>query len=325
MSRTRTVLAALAAVLAAAMSLPALAQAWPSKPVKMIVPFPPGGTTDIMARVLSERLQASLGQPFTVENRSGAGGVIGTEATAKAAPDGYTILLSSSAPLAVGLKLYPKVPYDVLRDLAPVSMVGDVQMVLVAGSAFKAAGVPEMIAYAKANPGKLTIALNALGSQGHLLTELFRVRTGTQVNIIPYKGSGPAVVDLIGGQVDADFENLPAVIEHIKSGKLRALAVLAPKRVPLLPDVPTFVEHGMPDFVAAPWFAIVAPAATPRPVIAKLNEEINRVLAAPATRDIFAKQGANPVIATPEETGRFFREEIDKWAKIVAETGAKLQ
>ena len=325
MSRTRTVLAALAAVLAAAMSLPALAQAWPSKPVKMIVPFPPGGTTDIMARVLSERLQASLGQPFTVENRSGAGGVIGTEATAKAAPDGYTILLSSSAPLAVGLKLYPKVPYDVLRDLAPVSMVGDVQMVLVAGSAFKPANVPEVIAYAKANPGKLTIALNALGSQGHLLTELFRVRTGTQVNIIPYKGSGPAVVDLIGGQVDADFENLPAVIEHIKSGKLRALAVLAPKRVPLLPDVPTFVEHGMPDFVAAPWFAIVAPAATPRPVIAKLNEEINRVLAAPATRDIFAKQGANPVIATPEETGRFFREEIDKWAKIVAETGAKLQ
>jgi len=322
MERTfRIALAALAAVF----SFSACAQAWPTKPVKMLVPFPPGGTTDIMARVISERLQAALGQPFTVENRSGAGGVIGTEATAKAAPDGYTILLSSSAPLAVGLKLYQKIPYDVMRDLAPVSMVGDVQMVLVAGSAFKPASVPEVIAYAKANPGKLTIALNALGSQGHLLTELFRVRTGTQVNIIPYKGSGPAVVDLIGGQVDTDFENLPAVIEHIRSGKLRALAVLSQKRTPLLPDVPTFVEHGMPDFVASPWFAIVAPAATPRPIVAKLNEEINKVLASPATREVFARQGANPVIATPEETGRFFREEIDKWAKIVAETGAKLQ
>ena len=314
-----------AALAAACISLSAFGQAWPTKQVKMLVPFPPGGTTDIMARVIAERLQSTLGQPFVVENRRGAGGVIGTEATAKSPPDGYTILLSSSAPLAVGLKLYQKVPYDVMRDLAPVSMVGDVAMVLVAGSGFKAPGVKEMIAYAKANPGKLTIALNALGSQGHLLTELFRVRTGTSINIIPYKGSGPAVVDLIAGVVDADFENLPAVIEHIKGGKLRAMAVLSPKRSELLPDTPTFVELGMPEFVASPWFAIVAPAGTPREIVAKLNQEINTILAAPATRAVFAKQGANPVIATPEETGKFFREEIEKWAKIVTETGAKLQ
>jgi tripartite-type tricarboxylate transporter receptor subunit TctC len=314
-----------AALAAACISFAALGQAWPAKQVRMIVPFPPGGTTDIMARVLSERLQTALGQPFVVENRSGAGGVIGTEATAKSAPDGYTIMLSSSAPLAVGLKLYSKVPYDVMKDLAPVSMVGDVTMVLVAGSGFKAANVKEMIDYAKANPGKLNLAIPALGSQGHLLTELFRLRTGTSINIIPYKGSGPAVIDLISGVVDGDFENLPAVIEHIKAGKLRALAVLSPKRIPLLPDTPTFVELGMPEFVASPWFAIVAPAGTPREIVMRLNQEINKALSSPAVQSVFAKQGANPVIATPEETGKFFREEIDKWAKIVAETGAKLQ
>lgn len=313
------------ALAASCVALTAAAQAWPTKQVRMIVPFPPGGTTDIMARVIAERLTASLGQTFVVENRSGAGGVIGTDVTAKAAPDGYTILLSSSAPLAVGLKLYQKVPYDVMRDLVPVSMVGDVAMVLVTNPQFQARSLQELIAYAKANPGKLTVALNALGSQSHLLTELFRVRTGTSINMVPYKGSGPAVIDLLAGVVDADFENLPAVIEQIRAGKLRALATLSAKRLDVLPDTPTFAELGMPEFVAAPWFAIVAPAGTPAPIVAKLNAEINKVLATPATREIFAKQGANPVIASPEETARFIREEIDKWAKVVAETGAKLQ
>ncbi len=321
----KQILKLVAALAASCIAFSAFGQAWPSKPVRMIVPFPPGGTTDIMARVISERLQASLGQPFVVENRSGAGGVIGTDAAAKAAPDGYTILLSSSAPLAVGLKLYQKVPYDVMRDLAPVSMVGDVAMVLVTHPRFQAQNLQDLIGYAKANPGKLNVALNALGSQSHLLTELFRLRTGTSINMIPYKGSGPAVVDLLAGVVDADFENLPAVIEQIKAGKLRALATLSAKRLDVLPDTPTFAELGMPEFVAAPWFAIVAPAGTPAEIVAKLNEEINKVLAAPATKSIFEKQGANPVIATPEETRRFIREEIDKWAKVVAETGAKLQ
>jgi tripartite-type tricarboxylate transporter receptor subunit TctC len=299
--------------------------AWPNRPVRMVVPFPPGGTTDIMARVIAEKLQPVLGQPVVVENRAGAGGVIGTDAVAKAAPDGYTILLSSSAPLAVGLKLFDKLPYDVMRDLTPVSMVGDVPMVLVTSTQFRAQTLKDVIGYAKANPGKLNVALNSLGSQSHLLTELFRVRTGTSINMVPYKGSGPAVVDLIAGTVDANFENLPAVVEHIRSGRLRLIGVLSAKRLDLLPDAPTFVELGMPDFVASPWFAIVAPAGTPREIVARLNTEINRILAAPATREVFAKQGANPVIASPEETGRFFRGEIDKWATIVAETGAKLQ
>lgn len=321
----KRILKLIVALAASCVALSASAQAWPAKQVRMIVPFPPGGTTDIMARVIAERLTASLGQTFVVENRSGAGGVIGTDVTAKAAPDGYTILLSSSAPLAVGLKLYQKVPYDVMRDLAPVSMVGDVAMVLVTNPQFQARNLQELIAYAKANPGKLNVALNALGSQSHLLTELFRVRTGTSINMVPYKGSGPAVIDLLAGVVDADFENLPAVIEQIRAGKLRALATLSARRLDVLPDTPTFAELGMPEFVAAPWFAIVAPAGTPQQIVTKLNAEINKVLAAPATKEIFAKQGANPVIATPEETARFFREEIDKWAKVVAETGAKLQ
>lgn len=316
----------LIAVLVAAMLAPfAHAQTYPSKQVKIIVPFPPGGSTDIMARVIASRLQTALGQPFVVENRSGAGGVIGTEATAKSAPDGYTVMLASSAPLAVGLKLYPKLPYDVQRDLTPVSMVGEVGMVLVTNPNFQAQTIKDLVAYAKANPGKLSFGLNALGSQSHLLTALFQVRTGTSINMIPYKGSGPAVIDLIGGTINADFENVPAVIEHIKAGKLRAVATLSAKRTDVLPNTPTFAELGMPEFVAAPWFAIVAPAGTPSAIVSKLNAEINKILAAPDVKEIFAKQGANTVIASPEETGAFFRQEIEKWAKVVAETGAKLQ
>jgi tripartite-type tricarboxylate transporter receptor subunit TctC len=316
----------LIAVLATAMLAPiAHSQTYPTKQVKIIVPFPPGGSTDIMARVIASRMQTALGQPFVVENRSGAGGVIGTEATAKSAPDGYTVMLASSAPLAVGLKLYPKLPYDVQRDLTPVSMVGEVGMVLVTNPKFQAQTIKDMVAYAKANPGKLSFGLNALGSQSHLLTALFQVRTGTSINMIPYKGSGPAVIDLIGGTINADFENVPAVIEHIKAGRLHAVATLSAKRTDVLPNTPTFAELGMPEFVAAPWFAIVAPAGTPSAIVNKLNAEINKILAAPDVKEIFAKQGANTVIATPEETGAFFRQEIEKWAKVVAETGAKLE
>lgn len=312
-------------LLAAFTTVAAAQQGYPNRQIRMIVPFPPGGTTDIMARIIAEQLQSSMGQPVVVENRAGAGGVIGTEATVRSAPDGYTIMLSSSAPLAVGLKLYQKVPYDVTRDLAPVAMVGDVTMVLTASNALPAKNVKEMIDFARSKTGALTLAIPALGSQGHLLTELFRVRNGVDVNIVPYRGSGPAVVDLIAGVVHADFENLPAVVNYIRDGRLRALAVLSPKRVEILPDVPTFVELGMPEFVASPWFAIVAPAGTPAPVVRRLNAEINKALAQPSVKAVFEKNGANPVIATPEETAKFFREEIGKWADIVAETGATLR
>ena len=301
------------------------AQTYPSRPVRIIVPFPPGGTTDILARISAERLQSTLGQPFLIENRSGAGGVIGTEAAAKAAPDGYTLMLSSSAPLAVGLKLYKKLPYDTLRDFTPVAMIADVTVVLVSSPAFKPQNVKELIAYAKANPGKLNAGLPAVGSMQHLLTEMFRLRTDTTVNMIPYKGSGPVVVDLLAGVVDTDFENLPVVIEYIKANRLRALAVASEKRSELLPDTPTFIELGLPDLVAAPWFALVAPAGTPKAIVDRLNHEVNEMLRAPNTKAILDKQGANAVIATPEETREFFRKEIDKWAKVVAESGAKVE
>lgn len=313
------------AAIAMIFSTATLAAAYPDKPVRMIVPFPPGGSTDIMARVLSNTLQQQMGQPFVVQNRAGAGGVIGTDAAAKSDPDGYTILLSSSAPLAVGLDLYKNIPYDVLQDLVPVSMVGEVPMVLVTNPDFEAKTLPQLIGYARANPGKLTFALNALGSQSHLLTELFQVRTGTSINMIPYKGSSPAVADLLGGVVAANFENLPVVLEHIKSGRLRAVAVLSPERLGYLPDVPTFTELGMKEFVASPWFAMVAPKGTPPEIVKTLNENINKALASDQVKDAFSKQGASPIIQSPEATGRFIKAEIGKWSTIVKETGAKLQ
>jgi len=313
------ILAALATVATAT------AQPYPSRPVKVIVPYPPGGTNDILARIMGERLQKAMGQTFLIENRSGAGGVIGADAGAKAAPDGYTLLLSSSAPLAVGLGLYQKVPYDVVRDFSPVAMIADATITVVSYPGFKPQNINEVVAYAKANPGELKVALNSLGSMHHLLTEMFRLRTNTKINMIPYKGTGPAVVDLLAGHVDMDFENLPAVIQHIRGGRLRALAVGSAQRSELLPEVPTLKELGLTDLVAAPWFALVAPAGTPREIIVRLNAEVNKILSLPETKELLAKQGADPILRTPEETTAFIHQEVDKWARIVKESGAKLQ
>ncbi len=318
-------IAAIGACLMAVIAQTTFAQPYPNKPIQMIVPFPPGGSTDIMARVLSERLQESLGQPVVIQTRTGAGGVIGTEAAARAAPDGYTLLLSSSAPLAVGLDLNPNIRYKVLTDFTPVSMVGDVSLVVITNSKFEATTFAELIAYAKAKPGKLTFALNALGSQSHLLTELLQLRTKTSINMIPYKGSGPAVIDMLGGAVAADIENMPAALQHIQSGRLRALAVLSAKRLDYLPEVPTMSELGFPEFVASPWFAVMAPQGTDPLIVELLNKHINQALRAPAVVETFAKQGARPVIATPTQTKDFIADEIKKWAAIVRETGAKLQ
>ena len=314
-----------AALLALAFSAAACAQGYPNRTVRMVVPFPPGGTNDILARIVSERLQRVMGQSFAVENRGGAGGVIGAEVVAKAAPDGYTLLLASSAPLAVGLSLFQKVPYDVMKDFAPVAMVADVTVVMVSYPGFKPQSVKDVVGYATANPGALRAALPALGSMHHLLTELFRLQTKTRINMIPYKGTGPAVADLIAGHVDVDIENLPAVIGHIRSGRLKALAVASAERSELLPEVATFKELGYPELVASPWFALVAPAGTPREIVARLNETLNAFLREPETKELLAKQGANPMIYTPEQTGQMIRQEIDKWAKVVKESGAKLQ
>lgn len=301
------------------------AQAYPARSVRVVVPFPPGGTNDILGRIIAERLQRTLGQSFLIENRSGAGGVIGADAVAKSAADGYTLLLASSAPLAVGLSLYTKVPYDVLKDFTPVAMIADVTVVLVSYPGFKPQNVKEVVDYASANPGALRAALPALGSMHHLLTELFRLQTRTKFTMIPYKGTGPAITDLMAGHVDVDIENLPAVINHIRSGRLRAMAVASAERSELLPEVATFKELGYPELVAAPWFALVAPAGTPREMVARLNESVNTFLREPETKVLLAKQGANPMAYTPEQSGELIRKEIDKWARVVRESGAKLE
>lgn len=316
-------LVAIAALVAA---FAASAQPYPSRPVRIIVPFPPGGTNDILGRFMAERLQKSLGQSFVVENRGGAGGTIGADLAAKAPAGGYTLLLSSSAPLAVGLSLFKGgVPYDVMRDFVAVAMIADVTVAFVSYPGFPATSVSEVIAYAKAKPGALRVALPALGSVHHLLAEVFRTQAGIQVNMIPYKGTGPAVVDLMAGHVDIDFENLPAVIQQIKAGKLRVLAVASAKRSEVLPEVPTFKELGMPELVAAPWFALVAPAGTPKEVVNLLNAEIQKILSAPDAKEMLSKQGANAVLSTPEETGQLIGQEIERWAKVVKQTGAKIE
>ncbi len=314
----------LALALAAAASF-ASAQPYPARSVKIVVPFPPGGTNDILARIMGERLGKVMGQTFVVAHRAGAGGTIGAEAVAKAAPDGHTLFLSSSAPLAVGLALFPKLPYDAARDFAPVAMIADATVAFVAYPGFKPQTVQEVIAHGKANPGTMRGAIPTIGSMHHLLMELFRVRAGLKINMIPYKGTGPAIVDLMAGHVDIDFENMPAVISYIRSGRLRALAVASEKRTALLPDVPTMKELGFPDLVASPWFALVAPKGTPPDVVARLNEEVNRILRNPETAETFAKQGADPIVASVDATTTLIRSEIEKWAKVVKETGAKLE
>lgn len=314
-----------AACLAAIVVAPASAQAadFPDRPVRMIVPFPPGGTNDILGRFLAQRLTERFGKPFVVENRSGAGGLVGTDHAAKSAPDGYTLLLSASGPLAVALAMYDKVPYDVSRDFSPIAVVGEATMVLVTNPDFKPRTLKELLAYSKANPLGVRAAINATGSMHHLLTELFALDNGTRFTMVPYRGSGPAIIDVLAGHIDLDIENLPAVSDHIKAGKLRAVATLSNERAPQLPDIPTFKESGYPKFVASPWFALVAPAGTPPAIIAQLNEAVVTALNEPEAREWLYRQGAAPVRLTHGETAEKLRSEAVRWAEIVRTIGVK--
>ena len=315
----------LAMLVALPVASAAIAQTYPKQPVKIVVPYPPGGTNDILGRLMAERLSRAFGQSFVVENRSGAGGLVGTESVSRAPADGHTLLLASSAPLAVGLALYPKVPYDVARDFSPVAMIADVTMVLVASPSFQPRTVDQLVSLAKSKPGEVKAALNSLGSMGHLVTELFRLRTSTKVTMVPYKGTGPALTDLMGGHVDIDFENLPAVVSHIKDGRVHALATASPERSDLLPDVPTLKELGLTDLVASSWFALLAPAGTPTEIVSRLNQEVAKILQSAEMRKLLAAQGANPIESTSEQTGAFLKAEIAKWAQVVKESGAKLE
>jgi tripartite-type tricarboxylate transporter receptor subunit TctC len=323
LTRWRGLLAA-GALLACALAGPSFAaDPYPVRTARIVVPYPPGGPTDIIGRLVAVRLSEALGQQFIIENRGGANGVIGTDAVARAKPDGYTLLISASGPLASGLALYKNVPYDVLRDFAPVTPVASADVVLVASQKFAPRTLAEVIAAAKAKPQSVRAELNSIGSMHHLLTELLRLRAGVDLLTVPYKGSGPAIVDLVAGHIDIGFESLPGVIELIRSNRLRAIAVAGSRRAETLPEVPTFMELGMAEFVAQPWFAMLAPKGTPADVIEKLSKTLDTVLRIPDVKAQFAKQGMAPVWMTPEDTGRFLGTEITRWATIVKETGAK--
>ena len=304
----------------------ASAQSWPAqKPIRFVSAFPAGGTTDILARLLGQRLGEILGQNIIVENRAGAGGLIGTDAVAKAAPDGYTFLLGNSGALASGLSLFKNVPYDPTKDLTSVTLVGDVTILLAVNPQVPAKTLQELIELAKAKPGQLSVGIPAVGSIHHLLIEQMKKEAGINLINVPYKGSAPAVSDLVAGVIHIDLDNLPAMSAMVKAGRIRGLAVGSPTRTSSLPDVPTFAEAGMPSMMASPWFALVAPAGTPAPIIERMNRELVAILKTDDIKHRFEAQGLNPRWSTPAEADELIRVEAVRWAKIVKETGAKVE
>jgi len=317
----RIAFAFLVAFLAAAA---AQAQTWPSKPIRYIVPFPPAGATDITARIMADKISGPLGQSVVVENRPGAAGNVGTEFVARSAPDGYTILQLTVAQ-SISATLYTKINYDVEKDLAPAAMVALVPNVMIVHPSVPAKSVAEFIALAKAKPGKINFASSGSGTSIHMSAEMFKMLTGVNIVHIPYKGSGPALADMLGGQVDVMFDNLTSSIGHIRSGKLRALAVTTVTRYPELPDLPTMQEAGVPGYEATAWFGIVVPRGTPRDAIVRINGEVNKALAQADVKEKLAQQGALARSWTPEEFGSFIHNEVVKWAKVVKASGAKVE
>lgn len=312
--------AALAAVLLAAGTGTALAQAaWPSKPIRVVIPYPPGGPTDILGRIVAQHLSENLGQSVVVENKPGASGMIGADLVAKAPPDGYTLLVNASIHV-INPSLYKKPPYDAIRDFAPVSLIADVPLVLVAAPSQGLATVRDVIAAAKAKP--INFASSGNAAAPHLAGEAFKIATGVPMQHVPYKGSGPALTDVIGGQTELMFDSMPSSIGHIRSGKLKAIAVTTAKRAGALPDVPTIAESGVPGYDISTWYGVWAPAGTPREIVARVSGEIAKIVRAPQVRERLAALGATPVGNTPEEFTAYNQSELAKWGKIVKDSGA---
>ncbi len=301
----------------------ATAQSYPSRPVRWVVPYPPGGATDIMARLIGHRLSEKLGQQFVIENKPGAGNNIGTEQVVNSPPDGYTLHLTNPAN-AINASLYAKLNYNFIRDMAPVAGIARVPNVMTVHPSVPAKTVAEFIAYAKANPGKINMASSGNGTSVHLSGEMFKAMTGVEMQHVPYRGSAPAMTDMLAGQVQVIFDNMPSVLQHIKSGALRALAVTTAARSPELPDVPTVAET-VKDYEASAWFGMGVPKATPPEIIAILNKAVNEVLAEPGIKQRLAELGGVPIVATPEEFGKVIQSETDKWEKVVKFAGAKVE
>ena len=302
---------------------------WPTKPVKIVVPFAPGGTTDILARAIAPELQHAFGQPFVVDNKPGAGGNVGADLVAKSPPDGLNLLMGTVGTHAINQALYPKLPYDPIKDFAPVTLVAGVPNVLVMNPAkaesYGIRNVADLIKYAKANPGKLNMASSGNGTSIHLSGELFKSMTGTFLLHFPYRGSGPALLDLIGGTMDLMFDNLPSAMPHIKAGKLKALAVTTAQRSAALPDVPTIAEAGpVKGFDASSWFGLLAPAGTPADIVNRIQQECAKALASPSVKERLLSQGAIPGGNTPQAFAAYIAAETKKWAAVVKQSGAKV-
>ena len=304
-------------------ALSAAAQTYPSRAVRVVVGFPPGGGTDIMARVLSPRLSEYLGQPFVVENRPGATTNIASDLVAKSAPDGHTLLFTTSA-LAINMSLYKNLPFDALRDFAPISVFAESPNLLVAHSSAGASG-KELLAQAKAKPGSMNYSSAGAGTSQHLAGELFKARSGASITHIPYKGTAASLTAVIAGEVHFSFANVPAILGHVRSGRLRALAVAAPKRSDLMPDVPTLQEAGVAGVEVPVWYALLGPAALPREIVRTLNEATVRAARSPDLRQKLVDQGADPVGNSPEEFAKQLKEEVAKWAEVVKISGAKAE
>jgi len=298
----------------------ASAQTWPQRPIKIVVTFPTGGAPDILSRILGERGQ--LGQPMVVDNKPGAGGNIGAEIVAKSAPDGYSIVMGTVGTHSINGAIYAKMPYDMVRDFAPISLVASTPNLLVVNNNLPVKTINELIAYMKANPNKLSFGSPGIGTSVHVSGELFKTMTGTSMTHVPYKGRQFAIPDLVGGSIQLMFDNMPSALPMARDGKIRPIAVTSAKRSPAAPDIPTVAES-LPGFEATSWFAAFAPAGTPRAVVDRLNSEIKRVFELPDIKERLAKLGLDPILSTPEELARYQAAEIDKWAKVVKASGAQ--
>jgi tripartite-type tricarboxylate transporter receptor subunit TctC len=299
-------------------------QTYPSKPVRIINPFAPGGATDIIARHMAQKLTDAWGQPVIVENRPGASGAIGVQAVARSAPDGYTLLIATQTTHAANPALYQNLPYDAAKDFAPLTLAGSTPLALVVHPSVGVTSVGQLLERAREKPGSLLYASGGNGTSQHLTAELMKSLSKTFLVHIPYKGAGPAMTDLLGGQVHLMFDNLPTALPHVKSGRLRALAVSTAERSPLAPELPTMAESGLAGFDISTWFAFFAPAGTPAAVVERISKDMREALSAPDTRARLTAIGVDIRASTPDELARFHRAELDKWAKIIKESGAKL-
>ena len=322
--RFRLVTGAVLTALAASLSVPVAAQTYPSKPVRLIVPFAPGGFTDVVARILGQRLSVSMGQQFIIENKAGAGSTIGTDFVAKAAPDGYTLVMISTTHV-ISPWIYKSMPYDPIKSFVPVTKLVDSPYVLLVNPKVPARNVQEFIALAKASPDTLRYASSGNGSSQHLMGGLFASLTGTKLQHVPYRGSSGAATDLVAGVVESSFAGVPNALAQVPAGRLRALAVTTGKRIPQLPDVPTLQEAGVPGYEASVWLALLAPAGTPRDIVNRLNAEVAKLMESGETRKALYEAGVEVSLSTPDALGEYMVKEMERWGKVVKDTGTKLE